>query len=99
MVSAALRRQCVEFLVNLKHSVRRACELVGISRSSLGYKRRRRDDSQLIKRMKELSRKNKRYGYRRIKALLGREGKRINHKKLFRLWKESRLALPRKRPR
>lgn len=99
MVSTSLRRRCVAFLISFRLSVRRACELVGISRSSLKYKPRRRDDSKLTGEILKLARKNKRYGYRRIGALLARKGKGVNHKKLFRLWKENRLSLPRKRSR
>ena len=40
-----------------------------------------------------------RYGYRRIHILLRREGRKVNHKKTYRLYKEERLSLriPRKK--
>ncbi len=38
----------------------------------------------------------RRFGYRRLHALLKREGYLINHKKLFRLYREERLAVRRR---
>src|SRR5262245_59867905 len=99
MVNASLRRWCVEFVIGFRISLRRACELLGISRSSFRYEPRRRDDSALSRKVIELSRENKRYGYRRIGALLSRNEVQVNHKKLFRIWKENGLCLPRKRRR
>ncbi len=46
-----------------------------------------------------MARAHKRYGYRRVWALLRRKGKRVNLKRVYRLWKESGLGLPRRRPR
>jgi putative transposase len=40
-----------------------------------------------------------RFGYRRIWALLRREGKKLNLKKVYRLWKSEKLNLPKRRPR
>ena len=41
--------------------------------------------------MEALVRKHPRYGYRRIWALLRREGFRVNRKRIYRLWKQRRL--------
>ena len=49
--------------------------------------------------MKQLAKKHKRYGYRRITALLRREGRQINVKRVYRIWKQEGLTLPRKRPK
>jgi transposase InsO family protein len=46
----------------------------------------------------ELSRKHKRYGYRRITALLRRE-KPVNHKRVWKVWKAEGLSLPRRKPK
>jgi transposase InsO family protein len=40
-----------------------------------------------------------RYGYRRITALLHREGWRVNHKKVERIWRQEGLKVPRKQPK
>ena len=40
-----------------------------------------------------------RYGYRRITALLKREGWRVNHKRVERIWRREGLKVPQKQPR
>jgi transposase InsO family protein len=44
--------------------------------------------------MVELSRENPRYGYRRVWALLRREGWPINKKRVHRLWRQEGLKVP-----
>jgi putative transposase len=50
----------------------------------------------LVRRMLELVRQHPRYGYRRIRALLRREGWRVNRKRVHRLWRQQGLRVPRK---
>ena len=40
-----------------------------------------------------------RYGYRRITALLRREGWSVNHKRVERIWRQEGLKVPRKQPK
>ena len=40
-----------------------------------------------------------RYGYRRITALLRREGWRVNHKRVERIWRQEGLKVPKKQRR
>ena len=40
-----------------------------------------------------------RYGYRRITALLKRDGWRINHKRVERIWRQEGLKVPQKQPK
>ena len=81
-------------------SQRRACVVVGLSRSLVRYiARRRRDEAELIKKIHKLAIRNSRYGYRRITVLLRREGFRVNKKRVYRIWKSEGLGLPRKRPK
>lgn len=47
--------------------------------------------------MCELSRARQRFGYRRLTALLQREGRRVNHKRVHRICRQERLQVPRKR--
>jgi len=49
--------------------------------------------------MWQLALKYPRFGYRRIWALLNREGIKANVKKVYRLWKQGKLSLPKRRPR
>lgn len=54
------------------------------------------EDTALCQRMVELARENPRYGYRRVWALLRREGWAVNKKRLQRLWREAGLKVPKK---
>ena len=68
-------------------SERRVCRALGQPRSTQRYRPKIRDDEErLIERMIELATKYGRYGYRRITALLQREGWEVNHKRVERLW-------------
>ena len=80
-------------------SQRRACELVGLDRSTLRYRCRRPDDSALRQRLRELAAERRRFGYRRLGWMLAREGHALNHKKLYRLYREERLMVRRRRGR
>ena len=80
-------------------SQRRACELVGLDRSTLRYRCRRPDESALRQRLRELAAERRRFGYRRLGWMLAREGHALNHKKLYRLYREERLMVRRRRGR
>jgi putative transposase len=77
-------------------SQRRACRLVGIDHSTLRYQARRADDQPLRQRLRELAAVRRRFGYRRLGWLLVREGCRMNHKKLYRLYHEEKLMVRRR---
>ena len=79
----------------LEVSERRACRVVGQPRSTqryVGHKGQK--DRPLAQRMVGLSRENPRYGYRRVWALLKREGFEVNKKRVHRLWREEGLKVP-----
>jgi transposase InsO family protein len=81
-------------------SERRACKALRVSRSTYRYSPIERDDEQpLIRRVIDLAAKYGRYGYRRITALLRREGWRVNHKRVERIWKREGLKVPKKQPK
>jgi putative transposase len=77
----------------------RACRLVGLNRSSMNYRPRRPDDSLLRQRLRELAAERRRFGYRRLGWLLEREGHVMNRKKLYRLYREEKLMVRRRRGR
>ena len=60
------------------------------------YGHRRADDAAIRTRLKELAAERRRFGWRRLKLLLEREGIRMNHKKLRRLYTEERLQVRRR---
>ena len=75
---------------------RRACRLVGISRSSLACQARSDRHARLRKRLITLSGKHSRYGCRMLHAKLAREGFRVNVKVVERLYREERLRKQRR---
>ncbi|SMC56478.1 HTH-like domain-containing protein, partial [Fulvimarina manganoxydans] len=77
-------------------SERRACKAIGCCRMTIRYRSIRPDDRDLRERMISLARERRRFGYRRLHVLLRREGHTVNHKKLFRLYREERLAVRRR---
>lgn len=60
------------------------------------YETTRPGDAELRDRMKALAHERRRFGYRRLHVLLRREGHVVNHKKLFRLYREEKLAVRRR---
>ena len=78
-------------------SERRACGLVQIQRATARYRRRRYHDPQLEQRLRELAAERVRFGYRRLHVLLQREGWAVNHKRVYRLYREAGLAVRRRK--
>jgi putative transposase len=87
-----VRQLQVQFAV----SERRAAHLVGISRSTIRYQHRRQDDPSIRARLQTLAAERPRFGYRRLHVLLRREGHRINHKRVYRLYQAAGLAVRRR---
>ena len=78
-------------------SQRRACKTLDQARSTQRYAPRSPEqDRPLIQRMLELVGRHPRYGYRRVTALLRREGQKVNRKRVYRLWRQEGLKVPRK---
>jgi putative transposase len=99
-VSVPARRRQVAYSRERGLSARRACTLFSVARSALRYQSRvARKDAAAIERMRELSAQYPRYGYRRIRIFLGRDGHRMSVGRAYRLWRAARLQVPRKRPR
>ena len=64
-----------------------------MDRKTYRYASRRPADEAIRKRLRELASERRRFGYRRLHILLRREGIEVNHKKLYRLYKEERLTV------
>jgi putative transposase len=97
VVTPAARRAAVT-AARQAHEIseRRACSIIGTDRSAVRYRRRRYDDAAARTRLKELAAQRRRFGWRRLKLLLEREGIHMNHKKLRRLYAEERLQVRRR---
>ncbi len=62
-------------------------------RMTIRYETRRSDDHDLRERMKALAHERRRFGYRRLHVPLRREGHLVNHRRLFRLYREEKLTV------
>ncbi len=100
MTPQARREAVQEMQSQTAISERQACALVGIYRSTLRYQSRLPDqDEALSSRIVELAQERRRFGYRRIHALLRREGVKVNHKRVYRLYRAAELAVKRRKRR
>ena len=100
MERVAVRRAQVRYAMTRHLSCRRACALLRVARSALGYEPQRPGrDAALVAELQRLAAGHPRYGYRRMWALLRRRGRAVNAKRVHRLWRYAGLALPRRRPR
>lgn len=86
-------------MIRLGVSQRRACQLASLGRSSFAYRVRQPDEADLSERLRQIALKYPRFGYRRAWALLRRAGLNVNHKRVWRLWKQLKLACPKKTKR
>ncbi|WP_209508299.1 MULTISPECIES: IS3 family transposase [unclassified Ruegeria] len=92
-----MRRAVRDVMDRYGLSERWACELADMHRSVFQYQKRDQGDGAIRKRLHELANERRRFGYRRLGILLAREGFEVNHKKLFRLYREEGLAVRRRR--
>ena len=74
------------------------CRLLALDRNTLRYRSRRQDDAPLRIRIREIAERKRRYGCPRIYVCLRREGWRVNHKKVERIYyRDEKLSLRRRR--
>lgn len=83
-------------LEHFDFSERRACKLIGLPRSVYRYKSVRRNDKEIRNGLRQLAFRYKRYGYRRLHALLNLK-LQVNHKRVYRIYSEEGLKIRRKR--
>ncbi len=75
-------------------SIRRACKLIGLSRTSFHYRPAAKPDEEVIrKRLRELAQTRRRFGCPRLHVMLRREGFVINHKRTERIYIQEGLIL------
>lgn len=100
MVGASSRRKAVRHLIlRYQVSVRRACQLINLSRTMYHYQSKREPQEALRKRIREIAEARVRYGYKRVHIMLKREGIHVNKKRVHRLYCLEGLQLRAKRPR
>lgn len=74
-------------------STRRSCRLIRINHATYYYRSLAKDLTALKMRLKELAETRRRFGYRRLHIMLQREGWKVNHKRIHRLYLEAGLSL------
>jgi len=100
MVSARVRREQVAYLESRGRSRRRACALLSVARSTVGYVSTLiARDADVVPPMKTLAAQYPRYGYRTIRIFLERQGHALGTDRMYRLWRQEGLQVPKKRPR
>lgn len=99
MVKPAARRMIVNyFKESYQMSERQACRLISLSLNSSRYQAKSKASDELAKlQLVSLAKTNIRYGYRRLRVCLASVGFIMNHKKVYRLYKEADLVLSRKK--
>ena len=87
--------------VQVSHGVsqRRSCLALDVDRSLVRYVSVKPDQASLRLRIHDLARTRMRYGYYRIYIMLRREGWLVNHKRVYRLYRQDGLSLRLKKPR
>ena len=100
MVSSQARRDQVALALEHGHSQRQACELMELPRSILKYRSVQAErDAPVLAVMRRIAAMYPRYGYRRVRIFLRREGHAMGPQRAYRLWRSAGLQLPRRRPR
>ena len=100
MVSSQARRDQVALAMERGHTQRQACELIELPRSILKYRAVRAErDAPALDAMRRIAATYPRYGYRRVRIFLRREGHAMGPQRTYRLWCVAGLQLPRRRPR
>ena len=94
MVTPVAKRQAVVHACTTHEvSERRACQALGVDRSTVRYRSLRPDDGAVRLRIRELAHVRRRFGYRRLHFLLKREGLAMNQKRFRRLYREEGLQV------
>lgn len=99
MVSPRDRRRAVEHLITERgRSQRHAGRLVGRQRSRARYQRQlRHDESKTVALIRTYAQEQPMDGYRIMAAMLKHDGHAINRKRVYRIWRQEGLQLPRRR--
>lgn len=95
------RIQGLPLLAAKGFSQREGVEYLGLCRSRLSYKPRSNPEREALRALiRKLALRHPTYGYRRIWAVLRKQGVLVSQSRVFRLWQAEKLALkPRKRKR
>lgn len=96
MTPVARRQAVAQARAAFDLSERRACTILGFDRTLMRYRSSRADDADLRERLRALAGERRRFGLWRLMILLARQGIRLNHKRLRRVYVEERLQVRRR---
>jgi len=97
-VTPDARRDVVSYLQRQHHfSERRACAVSGAARATVRYQSVAADAAPMRERLRTLALARPRFGYRRLTVLLRREYGAVNHKRVYRWYRQEGLQVRRQR--
>lgn len=100
MVRPAAKREAVAHLrEHFQMSERRACSVLAADRKMIRYRSRRRPETELRERLRDLANERRRFGYRRLFILLRREGEASGINRIYRLYREEGLGMRKRKGR
>lgn len=99
MVGPSQKRDAVKVLRQKGLSERNACCLIGLCRATARYSAKPGRDTVLRDALKEAAGKYRRFGYRRLHLAIARAGIEVNHKAVYRVYREEQLQVQRRRRR
>lgn len=94
---AQLRKAADHLKEKFKRSERSVCRAIGLARSTCRYASTKAPDDELKSKMRDIAQKYRRYGYRRICVLIRRGGLKVNHKKIYRIYREEGLKVQKRK--
>ena len=97
-MTPAVRKPVVQHLrAEWRMTERRAGGLLSVCRMTVRYESRRQDDTEIRVRLRQLAAERRRWGYRRLHVLLLREGMLVNHKRVYRIYRQEGLGVRRRK--
>lgn len=96
MVDLPQKREAALCLIDQGLSERQACKVVQLHRSVCRYQSKKPSEIELINNIKLIADERPRFGYLRICALLRADGYHVNHKRVYRIYRDLGLAVRRK---
>ncbi len=100
MVGPAAKREVISYTSKQYDvSERRACRAMKFPRSTVRYKRQRPDDEKLRGRLRAIAMQRRRFGSPRLTVMLRREGFKVNHKRVERIYAEEGLQIKKRKKR
>lgn len=93
-MTPAAKREAVAYVQShYGTSQRWSCGLLNVARGTVRYESRRSSDEKLRKKLVDKAAEHRRWGYRSLRELLEREGMKVNHKRVYRVYADAELQV------